>query len=302
MKPNSYSGLTNNLMFFLKFGILKIILFYSFFLFLLFFLRRESVFRAKYRTKQNDCDGRNGYKHNCAFNTDTNLIAIEEYITPDELLFAQQYAIYRDGYQSLKSAGLLPQGTIREQIRQSKVITRQLLSNIYIQKAIQTAVLEKIKRMEVTEDKVISQLSRIAFFDPKNLIDGTGKFKQMEQMDLDTRSCITEITHKSLFGEKNKQSGCRAIVGRVTKVKFADRIPALKLLLEKILNNYSRDKNNIHIGDVNISNDFSQSVNNDIDIDSLDEKQLDTLLDIFTANRKTTPELDQIEQMGIHEV
>lgn len=83
------------------------------------------------------------------------------------------------------------------------------------------------EKFELNTERVLQELSRLAFFDIRKLVDNTGKPKALADLDDDTAAAIVGLDVVQ-FG--NKDSG----IGDVLKFKLADKKGALDLAMRHL--------------------------------------------------------------------
>ena len=106
----------------------------------------------------------------------------------------------------------------------AKVIACENLTKPDIAEAIQKAQESRQTRTYITQDRVLLELSRIAFFDPRKLLDGSGHPKQLNELDDDTAAAVAGL---DLLEEYRGEGKDREFVGYVKKFKIADKNTAL---------------------------------------------------------------------------
>jgi phage terminase small subunit len=77
---------------------------------------------------------------------------------------------------------------------------------------------ERNKRLEITADKVLAELAKLSFYDPRDFFDSDGRLKPIDELDPDHAAIITgiETMHKTVGEEKDG-----LIV--LTKIKLPDK-------------------------------------------------------------------------------
>lgn len=135
-------------------------------------------------------------------------------LTPKQAAFVSNYLIDLNASAAAVRSGYSPK-TAKEQ-------GYRLLTNVHVAAAIAEAQTARLERNEVSADKVVQELARIAFADPRKLFDANGAIKPLDQIDADTRSALViEITEGTdTHGNPTQQR----------KVKFADKLVALHKL------------------------------------------------------------------------
>lgn len=93
-----------------------------------------------------------------------------------------------------------------------------------IQFAIQEAQTERQKRTEITQDMVLRETAKLAFFDIRKMFDKSGKPLDISQLDADTAAALVGLDVQDVSDNDGDY------VGFVKKYKMADKIKALELL------------------------------------------------------------------------
>ena len=87
---------------------------------------------------------------------------------------------------------------------------------------------EKLEKLDVSSDRILLEVSRIAFIDPRKMFDGEGNLIPVEKLDAATAATISYIDHDELFQYFGK--GERKRIGTTTKVRLSDKTKALEML------------------------------------------------------------------------
>jgi phage terminase small subunit len=128
-------------------------------------------------------------------------------------LFVEKYLVLRNAKQAALESGYSPR-TATEQ-------GHRLLKHPEVRKRI-AAHQRKIKmKTEVTTERIVMELARIAFADLTDLISVEGddlKIKNLSEVDADLRAAVSEVSITSTRDGKNR------------KIKLHDKIKALQLL------------------------------------------------------------------------
>lgn len=132
-------------------------------------------------------------------------------LTAKQAQFVKEYLIDLNATQAAIRAGYSE--------KRASEIGYQLLQKTTVQAAIQEAMTERGNRTEVTADKVIEQLAKIAFHDLKHVVtwDERGRIKIRPSDEVDG-TLLQEISESISDNGMNK------------KVKLNDRMKALELL------------------------------------------------------------------------
>lgn len=145
-------------------------------------------------------------------------------LTPKQKRFAQEYLIDLNGTQAAIRAGYSK--------KTANSIVSRLLSNVGIQEEIQRGRNERAKRTEVTQDRVITEIARIAFANITDVVsvrsaqddDGVGytmfvDIVPSDEWTTEQASAVAEIS------ESNQAGGFRTI-----KLKMNSKLKALEML------------------------------------------------------------------------
>ena len=105
--------------------------------------------------------------------------------------------------------------------RRASEIAYQLLQKTPVQDAIAAAQEIREKRLDITADRVVAELARLAFADTTTAVrieGGRVVVQDTDEMDENTRRAISEI------------SETKTLNGGTLKIKFHDKVKALELL------------------------------------------------------------------------
>lgn len=141
-------------------------------------------------------------------------------LTAKQQRFVDEYLIDLNGTQAAIRAGY------SEKTAEQGAV--QLLRNTKVRLAVDTAIAERAKRTGVTADRVIQELSRLAFSDLRKVLDGDGNLKSPQQWDDDAAAAISSIEVVTKPGETDSD-GSRSVLG-VSKIKVWDKNSALEKL------------------------------------------------------------------------
>lgn len=135
-------------------------------------------------------------------------------------LFCQRYTTHWNATRAAKEAGYSDkaaseQGYALLQIDSVKARIKVLSEHV-------------MKEIGVTRERVLQELSRIAFLDPKEAFDETGKLLHVKDMPEDVRRAL----HKTeTFYESSPDSeGKEMVTGTTTKLEWSPKKPALDSL------------------------------------------------------------------------
>lgn len=126
-------------------------------------------------------------------------------------VFVDEYLKDLNGSQAYIRAGYKARGNSAE------VNASRLLRNAKVQAAIAERMKAREQRTEITQDRVLKEFARLAFFDPRKLLNDDGTPKPINELDDDTAAAISGLD----IEEANENRGV------VRKYKIADKKGAL---------------------------------------------------------------------------
>lgn len=94
----------------------------------------------------------------------------------------------------------------------------ELLAKPYIQERINELREQRNKRLEISADKVLQGIARLAFYDPRDLFDDDGRIKPLSELDPDAAYVLAGIeTFHKVTGEDKDG------LAVVTKIRLPDK-------------------------------------------------------------------------------
>ncbi len=143
-------------------------------------------------------------------------------MTPKQEAFVREYLIDLNATAAAKRAGYSPK-TANEQ-------GARLLANASVRSLIESAQAERATRTGITADRVLKELSRIAFFDIRKMYREDGTMKLPTELDDDTAAALVGIDVQ----ETVIQCGEGAPVITTRKAKVIERTGALTLAMRHL--------------------------------------------------------------------
>lgn len=144
-------------------------------------------------------------------------------LTPKQQRFVLEYLVDLNATQAYLRAGFKSKPT------SARVQSLRLLANPNIAAAIEEAKKARSQRTEITADRVLQELARIAFFDIRKLYNADGTMKKPTELDDDTAAALVgiDIQESTVGGEDGG-----VIVTR--KAKVIERTGALTLAMRHL--------------------------------------------------------------------
>lgn len=103
----------------------------------------------------------------------------------------------------------------------------RLLRNAKVKEYILIHQKKREERTQVTQDRVIQELAKIAFADIRELYDNNGNLKNVKSLENDVAGAISQL---ETFEEYEGRGEDREHIGDTKKVKLLDKTKALELL------------------------------------------------------------------------
>ena len=146
--------------------------------------------------------------------TDVRTPAPRDELTAMQRRFVNEYLIDTNATQAAIRAGYSRNGAQQK--------ASELMLNIVISAEIKKAMDARSARTEITQDMVLQELAKLAFFDPRKLYDAHGNLIPVHMLDADVAAAVTGID----VSEKAGRDGEAATTTK--RLKFADKRGALE--------------------------------------------------------------------------
>jgi phage terminase small subunit len=153
---------------------------------------------------------------------------MERKLTPKQERFVEEYLIDLNATQAAIRAGYSQ--------RTASSIGEENLRKPEISAAIQAAKAARTERTHITQDRVLQELARIAFFDLRKLYREDGSLKAMHELDDEAAAVLAGVDVVETKGnaEFGGEDGVRHIPEYVKKVKIPDKVGALGLAMRHL--------------------------------------------------------------------
>lgn len=150
-------------------------------------------------------------------------------LTPQQRVFVAEYIKDRNGTQAAIRAGYSEKGAATQ--------AERLLRNAEVRSAVDAAITKVAEKAELTAERTLRELARLAFFDPRKLLNPDGSPKPLNELDDDTAACLAGM---DIMEEYEGSGEDRKFVGYTKKYKIADKNSALDKAM-KHLGLFERD-------------------------------------------------------------
>ena len=112
--------------------------------------------------------------------------------------------------------------------KSAAALGHQLLKKPHVKAALAEKTARMLEKLDLSAERWLKEVVRIAFFDPGNLFNADGSLKNLQDLDVDTRAVITVFDVR----EKWWDSGGQVITfRRVRKIRWSNKLKALRLLV-----------------------------------------------------------------------
>ena len=112
-------------------------------------------------------------------------------LTKKQTRFCHEYVIDHNGSQAAIRAGYSSAG--------ASSMGSQLLANLKVKELVQELETKLQGKLEISAERVLLEIARLATFDPRKLYDADGNLIPIHKLDDDTAACVAGIeiiTHK----------------------------------------------------------------------------------------------------------
>jgi phage terminase small subunit len=96
----------------------------------------------------------------------------------------------------------------------------RLLENVEIKEAIANKVGKALAKREITAERVLDEIAKLAFLDPRKLFTSDGSLVPIHELDDDTAASIAGLEVNELFEGEGDQ---KHAFGLLKKIKIADK-------------------------------------------------------------------------------
>jgi phage terminase small subunit len=144
-------------------------------------------------------------------------------LTPKEEAFCLKYVELNDGSAAYRASYNVKRSSNETIARHVK----RALKKPHIKARIEELRAKVLKRHEITVDRVLRELGRVAFFDIRCIFTDDGNLKGPHDLDDDTAAVVAGLEVEELWEGRGED---REQIGRLHKVKLADKLRALESL------------------------------------------------------------------------
>jgi phage terminase small subunit len=140
-------------------------------------------------------------------------------LTPKQALFVKEYLIDLNATQAAIRAGYSE--------KTARAIGAENLTKLDIQESIQAAMNERAGGLNITAERVLKEIAKLAFFDPRKFFHADGSPIPICDLDDDTAAALAGM---DVLEEFEGSGETRVFVGYTKKFKLSDKRASLELL------------------------------------------------------------------------
>jgi phage terminase small subunit len=133
-------------------------------------------------------------------------------LTQKQRVFVAQYLIDGNATRAAIAAGYSK--------KTAQMQGSRLLTNVMVAAEIDKKTEKLLDKLDITADRVLSEIAKLAFFDPRKLFNSDGSPKQILELDDDTAAAIAGLEVNELFEGNGDE---KHAYGLVKKIKIADK-------------------------------------------------------------------------------
>jgi phage terminase small subunit len=134
-------------------------------------------------------------------------------LTDKQELFVHEYLLDGNATRAAKSAGYSEESAYS--------IGSELLRNPEVSDAIAKRFNKRLQRLELSADKVLQELCKLAFYDPRNFYNSDGSLKHPTELDDNTAMALAGMDIEEAYEHFGK--GQAKATGVIKKIKLADK-------------------------------------------------------------------------------
>lgn len=142
-------------------------------------------------------------------------------LSPKEKIFVDEYLKHLNATQAVKAAGY----KVKDAAAKGSQILRKGNIQAYVKKAMQN----RERRTEITQDRVLSEIAKVAFSNIGDIMDWSDagiRLRNSNDLSKDQKAAISSIKEKVTDGE--------GFSTKTLEVRFHDKIKSLELLAKHL--------------------------------------------------------------------
>lgn len=145
-------------------------------------------------------------------------------MTPKQQRFVEEYMVDLNGTQAAIRAGY--------SAKTANEIGSRLLTNVNVALALQKAMKERQNRTQITADRVLQELARLAFSDLRRAFNEDGSLKLPQEWDDDTAAAMAGVDTQTTSVSAGDEEAPLSLTTK--KIKVFDKGAALTLAMRHL--------------------------------------------------------------------
>jgi phage terminase small subunit len=142
---------------------------------------------------------------------------------PRKEAFCREYIIDFNAFQAAIRAGYSE--------KSARHTGCMMLQEPAIIERVQQLVAERMQRAEITADRVLQEVARVALSDVRRLFTASGTLKPLNELDDDTAASVASVEVLEEYAGTGRE---RVVVGHTKKIKFWDKNAGLEKLMKHL--------------------------------------------------------------------
>lgn len=139
-------------------------------------------------------------------------------MTKKQKIFADEYLVDMNQTRAYIAAGYSGNGAAQS----ASALLRNPKISAYIEKKLE----KRAHKLDVSAEKILAEIAKVAFLDPRKFYDDNGNLKDVPSLDDDSAVSLAGL---EVYEEYAGRGEDREAIGQTKKVKFADKLRALEL-------------------------------------------------------------------------
>lgn len=136
----------------------------------------------------------------------------QDKLTPKQSMFVAEYLVDLNATRAAISAGYAAKNADTQGAR--------LLVNVKVASAIAVKQGKRLQKLEISADRVLQELAKLAFYDPRKFFNPDGSAKQINELDDDTAMALAGMDVAEMFEGQGYQ---KHAYGLMKKFKLVDK-------------------------------------------------------------------------------
>lgn len=138
---------------------------------------------------------------------------MSESLTDQQKIFVAEYLKDRNGTRAAVAAGYSEDS--------ARSLASQLLTNVNIRAAVDKGLTKIANKLEISAEKVLQELAKMAFVDARNFWNADGSLKAIVDLDENTAAALAGFETEEAYEHFGK--GQAKPTGVIKKIKIADK-------------------------------------------------------------------------------